>query len=71
MTFIANQNDSALQLDDANFWEKALPKSQTRIGRIVTLFNSEESLKYLKGIGAEDSKSIKESKKARLDAWKR
>ena len=47
MTFIANKGDATIQLDDKNFWQKALPQENTRIGRIKTLFTSVESLKVI------------------------
>jgi Helicase conserved C-terminal domain/SNF2-related domain len=81
VTFIANKSDAALQLDDKNFWEKALPKEHTRIGRIKTLFTCPDSLKVLRGMqapatatapaGTATTQSIRETKKARSDAWKR
>ena len=73
VTFIANKNDSLLNLDDADFWAKALPKEHTRIGRIKTLFTCPESLKLLKGQqkGQETAQGVKSTKKAKSDAWKR
>ena len=47
VTFIANKGDATIQLDDKNFWQKALPQENTRVGRIKTLFTSADSLKVL------------------------
>ena len=43
--FATLQSDPSVRLDDADFWEKALPKSNTRVGRLKALFEDDEQVR--------------------------